>query len=85
MYELFTVSIFLKDSLDEDQVSHSSSRLSRSPLKGVKKAKIMQCKVTLLDNSDYTIDVEVSNWTKVETKRESNTSNVPVFTHLHVS
>uniref|UniRef100_A0A674N3V7 Erythrocyte membrane protein band 4.1 like 3 n=1 Tax=Takifugu rubripes TaxID=31033 RepID=A0A674N3V7_TAKRU len=46
------------DSLDEDQLSHSSSRLSRSPLKGVKKAKIMQCKVTLLDNSDYTIDVE---------------------------
>ncbi|XP_029686547.1 band 4.1-like protein 3b isoform X29 [Takifugu rubripes] len=47
-----------QDSLDEDQLSHSSSRLSRSPLKGVKKAKIMQCKVTLLDNSDYTIDVE---------------------------
>ncbi|XP_056911779.1 band 4.1-like protein 3b isoform X39 [Takifugu flavidus] len=47
-----------QDSLDEDQLSHSSSRLSRSPLKGVKKVKIMQCKVTLLDNSDYTIDVE---------------------------
>lgn len=43
---------------EEDQVSHrsSTSRLSRSPLK---KVKIMQCKVTLLDGSDYTLDVEV--------------------------
>ncbi|XP_075878112.1 band 4.1-like protein 3b isoform X29 [Nelusetta ayraudi] len=42
---------------EEDQVSHrsSTSRLSRSPLK---KVKIMQCKVTLLDGSDYTLDVE---------------------------
>lgn len=61
IYELFTGSLFLKDPQDEDQVSHrsSSSRLSKSPLKGVKKVKIMQCKVTLLDNTDYTIDVEV--------------------------
>ncbi|XP_054452841.1 band 4.1-like protein 3b [Anoplopoma fimbria] len=43
-----------------DQVSHrsSTSRLSRSPLKGVKKTKIMECKVTLLDGSDFTINVE---------------------------
>ncbi|XP_028986761.1 band 4.1-like protein 3b isoform X15 [Betta splendens] len=45
---------------EEDQVSHrsSTSRLSRSPLRGVKKVKIMQCKVTLLDGSDYTVNVE---------------------------
>nr|XP_046263604.1 band 4.1-like protein 3b [Scatophagus argus] len=45
---------------DEDQVSHrsSTSRLSRSPLRGVKKVKIMQCKVTLLDGSDYTLNME---------------------------
>uniref|UniRef100_A0A3Q3QZ59 FERM domain-containing protein n=1 Tax=Monopterus albus TaxID=43700 RepID=A0A3Q3QZ59_MONAL len=45
---------------EEDQVSRrsSTSRLSRSPLKGVKKVKIMQCKVTLLDGSDYTVSVE---------------------------
>ncbi|XP_020566384.1 band 4.1-like protein 3 isoform X4 [Oryzias latipes] len=44
----------------EDQVSHrsSSSRLSKSPLRGVRKVKIMQCKVALLDGSDYTVDVE---------------------------
>uniref|UniRef100_A0A665X9P7 Erythrocyte membrane protein band 4.1-like 3b n=1 Tax=Echeneis naucrates TaxID=173247 RepID=A0A665X9P7_ECHNA len=44
----------------EDQVSHrsSTSRLSKSPLRGVKKVKIMQCKVTLLDGSDYTLNVE---------------------------
>ncbi|XP_061834882.1 band 4.1-like protein 3b isoform X18 [Nerophis lumbriciformis] len=44
----------------EDQLSHqsSTSRLSRSPLKGAKKVKIMQCKVTLLDGSDYTLNVE---------------------------
>ncbi|XP_059199983.1 band 4.1-like protein 3 [Centropristis striata] len=43
-----------------DQVSHrsSTSRLSRSPLRGVKKVKIMQCKVTLLDGTDFTLDVE---------------------------
>uniref|UniRef100_UPI003AAFC687 band 4.1-like protein 3b n=1 Tax=Centroberyx gerrardi TaxID=166262 RepID=UPI003AAFC687 len=45
---------------EEDQVSHrsSTSRLSRSPLRGVKKLKNMQCKVTLLDGSDYTLTVE---------------------------
>jgi len=45
---------------EEDQVSHrsSTSRLSRSPLRGVKKVKIMQCKITLLDGSDYTLNVE---------------------------
>uniref|UniRef100_A0A665X9W1 Erythrocyte membrane protein band 4.1-like 3b n=1 Tax=Echeneis naucrates TaxID=173247 RepID=A0A665X9W1_ECHNA len=45
---------------EEDQVSHrsSTSRLSKSPLRGVKKVKIMQCKVTLLDGSDYTLNVE---------------------------
>ncbi|XP_068427119.1 band 4.1-like protein 3 isoform X6 [Clinocottus analis] len=43
-----------------DQVSHrsSTSRLSRSPLKGVKKTKIMECKVSLLDGSDFTLNVE---------------------------
>ncbi|XP_031720796.1 band 4.1-like protein 3b isoform X6 [Anarrhichthys ocellatus] len=43
-----------------DQVSHrsSTSRLSRSPLKGVKKTKIMECKVTMLDGSDFTLNVE---------------------------
>ncbi|XP_034039924.1 band 4.1-like protein 3b isoform X7 [Thalassophryne amazonica] len=45
---------------EEDQVSRrsSTSRLSKSPLKGVKKSKIMQCKVTLLDGSDYTVSME---------------------------
>ncbi|XP_065810359.1 band 4.1-like protein 3b isoform X8 [Labrus bergylta] len=45
---------------EEDQASHrsSTSRLSRSPLRGVKKVKIMQCKVTLLDGSDFTLNVE---------------------------
>ncbi|XP_029310097.1 LOW QUALITY PROTEIN: band 4.1-like protein 3 [Cottoperca gobio] len=45
---------------EEDQESHrsSTSRLSRSPLKGVKKVKIMQCKVALLDGSDFTLNVE---------------------------
>ncbi|KAM9844988.1 band 4.1-like protein 3 [Aulostomus maculatus] len=45
---------------EEDQESQrsSTSRLSRSPLRGVKKVKIMQCKVTLLDGSDFTLNVE---------------------------
>ncbi|XP_013886638.1 band 4.1-like protein 3 isoform X3 [Austrofundulus limnaeus] len=45
---------------EEDQESHrsSTSRLSKSPLRGVKKVKIMQCKVTLLDGSDFTVSVE---------------------------
>uniref|UniRef100_A0AAX7UMZ8 FERM domain-containing protein n=1 Tax=Astatotilapia calliptera TaxID=8154 RepID=A0AAX7UMZ8_ASTCA len=32
--------------------------MSRSPLRGVKKVKIMQCKVTLLDGLDFTLNVE---------------------------
>uniref|UniRef100_A0A3P8UCU8 Erythrocyte membrane protein band 4.1 like 3 n=1 Tax=Amphiprion percula TaxID=161767 RepID=A0A3P8UCU8_AMPPE len=49
-----------QEQVEEDQVSHrsSTSRLSRSPLRGVKKVKIMQCKITLLDGSDYTLNVE---------------------------
>ncbi|XP_074545171.1 band 4.1-like protein 3b isoform X10 [Halichoeres trimaculatus] len=45
---------------EEDLTSHrsSTSRLSRSPLRGVKKVKMMQCKVTLLDGSDYTVTAE---------------------------
>ncbi|XP_057712899.1 band 4.1-like protein 3 isoform X14 [Corythoichthys intestinalis] len=43
---------------DQESRQSSSSRLSRSPLKGVKKVKIMQCKVTLPDGSDYTVSVE---------------------------
>uniref|UniRef100_A0A3B5QBB2 Erythrocyte membrane protein band 4.1 like 3 n=1 Tax=Xiphophorus maculatus TaxID=8083 RepID=A0A3B5QBB2_XIPMA len=45
---------------EEDQESHrsSTSRLSRSPLRGVKKVKMMQCKITLLDGSDYSVNVE---------------------------
>ncbi|XP_054598556.1 band 4.1-like protein 3b isoform X2 [Nothobranchius furzeri] len=45
---------------EEDQESHrsSTSRLSKSPLRGVKKVKIMQCKITLLDGSDFTVNVE---------------------------
>ncbi|XP_051809429.1 band 4.1-like protein 3b isoform X14 [Acanthochromis polyacanthus] len=49
-----------QEQAEEDLVSHrsSTSRLSRSPLRGVKKVKIMQCKITLLDGSDYTLNVE---------------------------
>ncbi|XP_016532942.1 band 4.1-like protein 3b isoform X9 [Poecilia formosa] len=45
---------------EEDQESHrsSTSRLSRSPLRGVKKVKMMQCKIALLDGSDYSVNVE---------------------------
>ncbi|XP_034469184.1 band 4.1-like protein 3b isoform X11 [Hippoglossus hippoglossus] len=45
---------------EEDQESHRSSlsRLSKSPLRGVKKVKIMQCKVSLLDGTDFTLDLE---------------------------
>ncbi|XP_064202811.1 protein 4.1-like isoform X5 [Anguilla rostrata] len=44
----------------DDKVSHrsSTSRQSKSPLKTAKKVKNMQCKVTLLDGSDYTCVVE---------------------------
>lgn len=38
----------------------TSSKLSKSPVKVTKKPKNMQCKVTLLDGSDYTCVVEVS-------------------------
>ncbi|XP_040335284.1 band 4.1-like protein 3 isoform X30 [Herpailurus yagouaroundi] len=46
--------------LEEDKLSQksSSSKLSRSPLKIVKKPKSMQCKVILLDGSEYICDVE---------------------------
>ncbi|XP_017266445.1 band 4.1-like protein 3b isoform X2 [Kryptolebias marmoratus] len=49
-----------KEQQEEDQESHrsSTSRLTKSPLRGVKKVKIMQCKVTLLDGSDFTVSVE---------------------------
>ncbi|XP_010772112.1 band 4.1-like protein 3b isoform X3 [Notothenia coriiceps] len=49
-----------QETQEDDQVSHqsSTSRLSRSPLKGVKKVKIMQCKVTMLDGSDFSVNVE---------------------------
>uniref|UniRef100_A0A8D0R9Y1 Protein 4.1 n=1 Tax=Sus scrofa TaxID=9823 RepID=A0A8D0R9Y1_PIG len=47
---------------EDDKLSQksSSSKLSRSPLKIVKKPKSMQCKVILLDGSEYTCDVEAS-------------------------
>ncbi|XP_007972771.3 band 4.1-like protein 3 isoform X2 [Chlorocebus sabaeus] len=46
--------------LEDDKLSQksSSSKLSRSPLKIAKKPKSMQCKVILLDGSEYTCDVE---------------------------
>uniref|UniRef100_A0A8C5CZU2 FERM domain-containing protein n=1 Tax=Gadus morhua TaxID=8049 RepID=A0A8C5CZU2_GADMO len=49
-----------QDSHEEDQASNrsSTSHLSRSPLRGAKKLKNMQCKVTLLDGTDYNITVE---------------------------
>ncbi|XP_063088008.1 band 4.1-like protein 3 isoform X19 [Cavia porcellus] len=45
---------------EDDKLSQksSSSKLSRSPLKIVKKPKSMQCKVVLLDGSEYACDVE---------------------------
>ncbi|XP_019401919.1 PREDICTED: band 4.1-like protein 3 isoform X8 [Crocodylus porosus] len=45
---------------EDDKLSQksSSSKLSRSPLKIVKRPKNMQCKVTLLDGSEYACDVE---------------------------
>ncbi|XP_072805312.1 band 4.1-like protein 3 isoform X2 [Vicugna pacos] len=46
--------------LEDDKLSQKSysSKLSRSPLKIVKKPKSMQCKAILLDGSEYTCDVE---------------------------
>ncbi|XP_051735158.1 band 4.1-like protein 3a isoform X2 [Ctenopharyngodon idella] len=45
---------------EEDGASHwsSSSKLTRSPVKVTKKPKNMQCKITLLDGSEYTCVVE---------------------------
>ncbi|XP_061452029.1 band 4.1-like protein 3 isoform X9 [Rhineura floridana] len=45
---------------EDDKLSQksSSSKLSRSPLKIVKKLKNMQCKVILLDGSEYGCEVE---------------------------
>ncbi|XP_039610758.1 band 4.1-like protein 3a isoform X9 [Polypterus senegalus] len=45
---------------EDDKASQksSSSKLSKSPLKSVKRPKNMQCKVTLLDGADYTCVVE---------------------------
>ncbi|XP_066479769.1 band 4.1-like protein 3 isoform X7 [Tiliqua scincoides] len=45
---------------EDDKLSQksSSSKLSRSPLKIVKKPKSMQCKVILLDGSEYGLEVE---------------------------
>ncbi|XP_069476776.1 band 4.1-like protein 3 isoform X11 [Ambystoma mexicanum] len=47
---------------EDDKISQksSSSKLSKSPLKLAKKPKSMQAKVTLLDGSEYTCDVERS-------------------------
>lgn len=47
---------------EDDKLSQksSSSKLSRSPLKIVKKPKNMQCKVMLLDGSEYGCEVEVN-------------------------
>ncbi|KAM5157431.1 band 4.1-like protein 3 [Mantella aurantiaca] len=46
--------------LEDDKVSQksASSKLSKSPLKSVKRPKNMQAKVILLDGSEYTCDVE---------------------------
>ncbi|KAI1888955.1 hypothetical protein AGOR_G00174080 [Albula goreensis] len=48
------------DQFEDDRASHrsSSSKLSKSPGKTSKNPKNMQCKVTLLDGSDYTCVVE---------------------------
>ncbi|XP_072008285.1 band 4.1-like protein 3 isoform X28 [Engystomops pustulosus] len=46
--------------LEDDKVSQKSvsSKLSKSPLKSAKRPKNMQAKVTLLDGSEYTCEVE---------------------------
>ncbi|XP_043834254.1 band 4.1-like protein 3 isoform X11 [Dromiciops gliroides] len=46
--------------LEDDKLSQKSysSKVSRSPLKIVKKPKSMQCKVILLDGTEYLCDVE---------------------------
>lgn len=50
---------------EDDKLSQksSSSKLSRSPLKIVKKTKSMQCKIILLDGSEYGCEVEVKHCT----------------------
>lgn len=50
--------------LEDDKLSQksSSSKLSKSPLKIAKKPKNMQCKVTLLDGSEYACEVEVNGF-----------------------
>uniref|UniRef100_A0A8C3GCF7 FERM domain-containing protein n=1 Tax=Cyclopterus lumpus TaxID=8103 RepID=A0A8C3GCF7_CYCLU len=59
-YNFFNNDKIIHEQQEGDQVSRrsSTSRLSRSPLKGVKKTKIMECKVALLDGSDFTLNVE---------------------------
>ncbi|XP_058621388.1 band 4.1-like protein 3a isoform X10 [Onychostoma macrolepis] len=49
-----------QQSVEDDGTSHwsSSSKLTRSPVKISRKPKNMQCKVALLDGSDYTCVVE---------------------------
>lgn len=46
--------------LEDDKASQksASSKLSKSPLKSVKRPKNMQAKVTLLDGSEYTCEIE---------------------------
>ncbi|KAM9308014.1 band 4.1-like protein 3 isoform 5-T5 [Gastrophryne carolinensis] len=46
--------------LEDDKVSlkSASSKLSKSPLKSAKRPKNMQAKITLLDGSEYTCEVE---------------------------
>ncbi|XP_069813851.1 band 4.1-like protein 3 isoform X10 [Dendropsophus ebraccatus] len=46
--------------LEDDKISQKSvsSKLSKSPLKSAKRPKNMQAKVTLLDGSEYSCDVE---------------------------
>ncbi|XP_067234783.1 band 4.1-like protein 3a isoform X1 [Chanodichthys erythropterus] len=56
---------------EEDGASHwsSSSKLTRSPVKVTKKPKNMQCKITLLDGSDYTCVVEIFKGGEFESER----------------
>ncbi|XP_048021640.1 band 4.1-like protein 3a isoform X3 [Megalobrama amblycephala] len=58
-------------SSEEDGASHwsSSSKLTRSPVKVTKKPKNMQCKITLLDGSDYTCVVEIFKGGEFESER----------------
>ncbi|KAM6953740.1 band 4.1-like protein 3a [Aplochiton taeniatus] len=51
---------FVQSSLEEDRASHlsSASKISRSPARTNRSFRNMQCKVTLLDGSDYTCTME---------------------------